>query len=166
MGLMKRYTRAALLFLGMTLAGHSSVLAQQIPIPYDGMTLTLFPVAEGINAAGTAHLSSVTFDGWSYFNYDEPVWVEEYTGYLTITCSGLKPRTNYNTRLGVMKTDVRGNGTISGWTTFGFGWWVENDSEHDPRGQVFQVNVSDKSRKTLLSGEIAWQQYEHCPAWP
>ncbi len=65
-----------------------------------------------------------------------------------------------------MKTDSRGNGTIRGWTTFGFGWWVENDIVHDPTGQIFQVYVTDKSRKTQLSGEIAWQKYQDCPEWP
>ena len=69
------------------------------------------------------------------------------------------------TSLGVMKTDARET-AIRGMGNFGFGWWVENGYEHDPSGQVFQVNVSDRSRRMLLSGEIPWQQYEPCPAWP
>lgn len=154
-----------LLFLGMMFVAQGSVLAQT-PTPYERATVPLAPMATGVSASGTATLSSVHFDGWTFLDYDGPNWVEEYTGYLTITCKGLKPRTSYLTTLGVMKTDARGNGAIAGWWYFGFVWWLENSQEYDPSGQVFQVYVSERSRSRLLSGEFPWQYYQPRPGWP
>lgn len=158
---MKQIGVIALLFVGMMFAAGRAALAGT---PYDNAPITLVPAA-GVSASGTAMLSEVKFDGWFYYDYDGPNWIEEYTCYLTISCKGLKPRSSYATTLGVMKTDSRGNGTIAGWWTFGFVWWLENGQEYDPSGQVFSVYVAERSRKLLLSGELPWELHESPPHW-
>jgi hypothetical protein len=150
MGTTKRLGVTCLLLIALGLAGTAAARAADI-----GDTIRLTPYVAG--ASGTARLSDIHFEGWDYSNFDGPVYWEWYYGNLTITCSGLKPKTVYYTAAGGTKTDRYGNFVVTNpHAHFVFGWWTDDGvnwfGPGNPGNDAFDADVRDTKNRRVLYG--------------
>jgi hypothetical protein len=164
MNLRKRLRVLGLLLIGLILVGSTAAQAQTLG-PF---TETLFPTtAAPRGAAGEAVLSGLTFDGFTWYYFDDPDFgwncAEEYSGTLTIRCTGLKPSTTYRSDdFGSFKTNSTGGATISGPVQFGFVWWYEGGALVTSGPDFpFQVIVRNSSRKLVFIGEFPYALFNN-----
>jgi hypothetical protein len=147
----KHFALTALLVLGTTLSASTPAQAQVDVGTIDLMNTGFLP-----GASGQATLSDVVYEGDTfYFESRIPMYVHRYvyTGYLTLTCQGLKPGGKYVTALGTFTAARDGtlscSGSVSWFDDFAspYGW----DAYYLGGGLDVSV-LNSGNKRVVLSG--------------